>query len=107
MKRYFKDATIRWTASTFVGRGQYRFHREEHKGVLLIVDDTKDTVVYIEQYGVHYAEKKKRSNSLKWKGTEISKEVFEGIQREWKFEAATNRENAKPEASKDGNNNKT
>lgn len=96
LKRYYKNGKLTWTQSVFEGwnggKRQYRFMKREKEGVLLEVDYSKEGVLYVEQYGVHYEEKRKRSNSLKWTGTEITKEEFEQTKRDWKFEAATNRE---------------
>lgn len=96
-KRYFKNCKLKWTESVYLGSGKYKFSSKQFEGVLIETTEGKKTIRFIESYGVWYEEREKRSKSLKFTGVEITLQEYEQIKRDWKFEAATCREEVEKE----------
>lgn len=94
-KAYFRNCTIKWVE--FVREMKDTgavFHRHFHtvEDALVIRTEGKKTIEYIVAYGVQYKHLKKRSKTLRFHGVEITKEKFDSIVREWKFEVAEAKE---------------
>lgn len=93
VKHYFKNGKIKYTeCDRLVVEDvvKYKFKNIEVKDVLIIVTEGKKTIEFIYQYGCELFYKKKRSKTLKYSGTEISRDLFINIVRDFKNDAYIN-----------------
>lgn len=96
VKRYFKNGVVKYTE--FVrnldqhGNEKFDMHFRQFHDCLIQVTEGKKAIKFIIAHGVEFIEREKRSKSLKYTGKEITKEEYEGLVREWKFEVATAKE---------------
>ncbi len=86
IKRYFKNCFLKYTVTTRNFDGSFNYFQSKHEDVLIVVTEGKQTIDFIITQGAELKVCKTRVKSKKFEGVEISKQEFQSILRERKFE---------------------